>query len=52
MRRAKRLVPSPTHKLQKQAPTLLFPSTTVKLLKIISTKLKTTIVMWWRSLNI
>jgi hypothetical protein len=52
MRRAKRLVPPPTHKLQQQAPTLLLPITTIKLLKIILAKLKTTIVMWWRNLNI
>jgi hypothetical protein len=45
MRRAKRLVPPPTHVLQKQALTLLLPSTTVKLFKIILTKLKTIIVM-------
>jgi hypothetical protein len=52
MRKAKKLVPPPTLVLQKQALVLFFTSTIVKLLKIISAKLKTPIVMWWRNLNI
>jgi hypothetical protein len=52
MRTAKRLVPPPTHVLQKQILALLLPSTIVKLLKIILAKLRTKIVMWWRNLNI
>jgi len=52
MRRAKKLVPPPTSVLQKQALAPLLPSTTIKLFKIISTKLETTIVMWWKNLNV